>query len=212
MRKITTGFIHCSATQPQWMAGRPATEKAAEIDRWHRSHGWDGFGYHGLIDRDGTFVKGRPDETPGAHARGHNDDSVSVVLVGGHGSNENDRFRDHYTEAQEQALLEWIDEMRAAYPGIKFRGHNEVAAKACPGFRVKDWLKGAEGPRKSIAQSKTVQASVLSGLASSGGVASILGALDPVAQYIVLGFLGVALLMLGWVIRERVKKWLAGDR
>jgi predicted membrane-bound mannosyltransferase len=53
---------------------------------------------------------------------------------------------------------------------------------------------------------------VLSGLASSGGVASILGALDPTAQYIVLAFLGVALIGLGWVVRERIAKWAAGDR
>lgn len=212
MRKIKYGFIHCTATRPNWMDDRKADDKVKEIDRWHRGLGWDGFGYHGLIDRDGSFAKGRPDEVIGAHAKGHNRNSVSVVLVGGHGSNENDKFLGNYTVAQEQALLRWMEQMRERYPGIKFRGHNEVAAKACPGFNVKRWLKGREGPRKSPMESKTIQASILSGLTGSGGIASILPALDPVAQYIVLGFAGVSLIFLACVVWERLKKWAAGDR
>ncbi|MBD3369876.1 hypothetical protein GF402_05875 [Candidatus Fermentibacteria bacterium] len=49
--------------------------------------GWDDVGYHfvignGTYSRDGELEEGRPLEAVGAHARGHNDRSVGVCLVG----------------------------------------------------------------------------------------------------------------------------------
>jgi len=104
MRSIDTVIVHCTATQPGWMSGQPSTAKVAEIDRWHINNGWAGFGYHLLIDRDGTVAEGRPFQRQGAHARGHNDHSIGGVLVGGYQAEMRDDFGDHFTIAQRDAL------------------------------------------------------------------------------------------------------------
>lgn len=73
-------------------------------------------------------------------------------------------------------------------------------------------VRRAKEPRTNPAKSSTVQAVAVTAASGAGGVAAALGQLDPTAQYLVLGFCGVALLGLGWILRERLRKWAAGDR
>lgn len=63
-------IVHCAATRPNWMAGRPIAEKVAEIRRWHLANGWKDIGYHWIIDRPGTVLAGRPETVIGAHTVG----------------------------------------------------------------------------------------------------------------------------------------------
>jgi hypothetical protein len=126
------------------MKGQPTSAKVSEIRRWHISppNNWSDIGYHHLIDRDGTLAVGRPIERVGAHVRGHNTGTIGVSLFGGHGSSEKDEFYEHFTAAQGVVLRQYINDMQKRYPTItKITGHNEYAAKACPGFNVSDWLK-----------------------------------------------------------------------
>lgn len=145
-RPISEIIIHCSATKPDWMAGRRTADKVAEIRRWHmQGNGWSDIGYHDLIDRDGTRARGRPIERIGAHVGGHNTGSAGVCLIGGDGSRENDPFEKNFTHPQEMALKAYIREMLALYPGItKISGHNQYDRKACPGFYVPDLLRAWE--------------------------------------------------------------------
>lgn len=136
-------IVHCSATQPDWMADRPIAEKVAEIRRWHRANGWNDIGYHWIIDRDGKVLAGRPETVIGAHAVGHNAGTIGICLIGGHGSAETDRFVYHFTSQQDITLRQMIDAISLRTSITRITGHNEYAAKACPGFRVSDWLKGA---------------------------------------------------------------------
>ena len=53
MRTITLIIVHCSANK----AG--SAFRLADIDRYHRSLGWKGCGYHYVIPADGTIEKGR---------------------------------------------------------------------------------------------------------------------------------------------------------
>lgn len=140
MRDIDTVFVHCTATKPEWMQTRSTEDKVGEIDHWHKQLGWNGFGYHWLIDRDGKIAKGRDEQTHGAHVRGHNDNSIGVVLVGGFGSEADDLFEDHYTEEQRGALIALLREISDRHDIEAICGHNEVAAKACPGFNVSEFL------------------------------------------------------------------------
>ncbi len=158
MRYINEIIIHCTATQPNWMAGKATSAKVAEVKRWHvQGNGWSDIGYHYLIDRDGTIADGRPIERTGAHVQGHNSGTVGVSLFGGHGSAATDEFSDHFTTAQDKALRDLIKSLRAEYPAIsKITGHNQYSAKACPGFTVDEWLSDAppapradEIPRRS---------------------------------------------------------------
>lgn len=141
MRKITGVFVHCTATPANWRDGQATSAKVAEVRRWHVSdRGWSDIGYHYLIDRDGTVATGRPMARDGAHAVGHNRGTIGIALFGGHGSAETDKFLDNYTVAQWQALAKLLREIWDDFGPIPVRGHNEVAAKACPGFNVGDWL------------------------------------------------------------------------
>lgn len=141
MRRINEIFIHCSATKPNWMVGSTADQKVAEIRRWHvEERGWSDIGYHYIIDTDGDVAKGRPVERAGAHVKGRNSNSIGICLIGGYGGTATDKFEEHYTEAQRKALMSLLKSLTANYPDAKIRGHNEVAAKACPSFNVKEFL------------------------------------------------------------------------
>lgn len=203
---VTTIFVHCSATRPEWLSGSPLSEKIKEFARWHKAKGWGTIGYHHVIDRDGTVGVGRDENMPGAHVAGHNTGSIGICLVGGHGSNENDHFRDHYTAEQEAALLRLIEEIKTR-ADIKFvRGHNEVAAKACPGFNVQRWL-AKKPPQPKLTESTTIRATAIQMASGAGAVATAIGALDGKAQIVIVLLAAVGIAAAAWVMRERIRKW-----
>ena len=216
MRDINTIIIHATATRPTWWDSKPAASKVNEVRRWHvQERGWSDIGYHYLIDRDGTVAPGRPVERAGAHARGHNATSIGIALFGGHGAAQTDRFEDHFTQAQGDALRNLIQKLEVEHPGIrKIIGHNDVANKGCPGFKVGPWLKGAPAKhvRTNPVQSKTVQASAASIAGGAGAAVSAISGLDQYAQYILLGFAGLVVLAGLFIMRERLKAWAAGWR
>jgi len=58
-----------------------------DIDRWHKERGWDGVGYHYVIEWDGTVKVGRPLSKVGAHAKtgkpyNRNGTHIGICLVG----------------------------------------------------------------------------------------------------------------------------------
>jgi len=213
MRSIDTIIVHATATRPNWWVGKSTTQKVQEVRRWHvDDNGWSDIGYHILIDRDGTVVKGRPIERAGAHARGHNATSIGIALFGGHGSTRNDDFFDNFTAEQDAALRSQIDLLQRDYPSInKIIGHNEVSAKACPGFQVDKWLNH-QPERTRPTQSKTIQASAVTMAGGAGTALSAVSGLDQYAQYIVLGFAGLVVLAGLFIMRERLKAWSNGWR
>lgn len=211
MRRIDKIIIHCAATRPEWMAGQPLAAKRAEIRRWHvEGNGWSDIGYHWLIDRDGTHIEGREEAAIGAHTKGHNARSIGVCLIGGHGSNEADDPGQHFTGPQLDALRSMIERLRRDYPGATVHGHNEFAAKACPGFNVAGFMSGKR--RESPAQSKTVQASVVQGAGAVAGGVTAVASLDGTAQIVALVVVGLVLVTAAIILRERLKAWAAGWR
>ena len=145
MRSIDKIFVHCSATRPNWWAGKTAEEQTAEIKRWHtEDRGWSDIGYTYVVGRCGTVVEGRSVERTPAAQRGHNKGSIAICVLGGHGGAKDDDFLENFTEAQDEALRNLIDDLCEDY-GIDeddVFGHNEVSAKACPCFDVQDWMHG----------------------------------------------------------------------
>ena len=212
MRNINHLIIHCTATRAQWMAGTRTSAKVAEVRQWHKDRGWSDIGYHYLIDRDGTVAKGRSVERIGAHVKGHNTGSIGISLFGGHGSSENDAFEGNFTPEQDAALRGLIEKLKGEHNITRISGHNEFAAKACPGFNVKRWLGKKPAARASIASSTTAQASVGQVVGALGGGATAVAALDGTAQLVAIGFAGLAALLALYILRERVKKWGAGVR
>ena len=219
MRKIDELIIHCTATRPEWMSDNSTAAKVKEVTQWHLDRGWSDCGYHYLIDRDGTVSEARPVEKAGAHAKGHNAHSIGISLFGGHGGDQDDKFEENFTPAQDRALRRLIAQLRMEYPAIKtIRGHNEVSAKMCPCFQVTPWLNSAEAEkkpeRKRIAQTKTIQASSVAKLATLASPATIatVGGLEWQKLLIMGVFAMVALVALGVIDIERLGKWRKGDR
>lgn len=136
MRKINKIILHCAAT-PE---GKDYT--VAQIDQWHRARGFKGIGYHFVIYRDGSVHPGRPVEQAGAHCTGQNAHSIGVCYIGGVQA-DGKTPKDTRTAAQRASMERLVRELLAKYPGATVHGHNEFAAKACPSFDVKAWLKSA---------------------------------------------------------------------
>lgn len=139
--------IHCTATP----AGREVTSD--EIRRWHTSpvckggRGWKQVGYTDMIHLDGSIerlVDNNEDFwvdpweiTNGVSGR--NSVSRHVVYVGG--LNPLRQPEDTRTPAQLAAMKAYVLDFHRRHPSVKICGHNDLSAKACPCFDVREWLK-----------------------------------------------------------------------
>lgn len=134
MRKINEIIVHCTAT------AEGKDFKAADIDRWHKAKGWDGIGYHHVVDLDGKVEPGRPESKVGAHCLMHNTNSIGVVYVGGL-TVDGKIAKDTRTPEQKAALVKLLTELKRKYPGAAIHGHRDFAAKACPCFDARKEYK-----------------------------------------------------------------------
>lgn len=148
MARLRYLVIHCTAT-PE---GREVT--AADIRHWHTDpvsrggRGWRQVGYTDLIHLDGKverLVKNNEDMevdpwevTNGA--AGYNALSRHIVYAGGCAS-DGKTPKDTRTPAQRKALEAYVKDFHRRFPTVRIVGHNELAAKACPSFSVKQWLR-----------------------------------------------------------------------
>lgn len=126
--------IHCSATPETMDIG------AEEIRGWHLQRGWLDIGYHFVIKRDGTVEGGRDLKVPGAHARGFNNKSWGICLVGGVESDLK-KPEANFTHAQWEALERTVRLMKGFHPNAEVLGHRDLpnVSKACPSFDAKVW-------------------------------------------------------------------------
>ena len=127
MRTVTLIVVHCSANR----AG--SALRLADIDRYHRSLGWKGCGYHYVVATDGTVEAGREEAEAGAHCRNHNRHSIGVCYIGG--LSEEGRPEDTRTDAQRTALRGLLETLHRRYPHALIVGHRDLdPRKACPCF------------------------------------------------------------------------------
>lgn len=146
-KKLKYLVIHCTAT-PE---GREVTEK--DIRNWHTSpkekggRGWKQVGYTDLFQISGDVVRlvdNNDDDIVNAWeitngASGHNSHSKHIVYAGG--CDKSGKPKDTRTDAQKDALEAYVKDFYDRFPDVEIIGHNELAAKACPSFDVKSWLK-----------------------------------------------------------------------
>lgn len=125
--------VHCSATKASMDIG------ATEIDRWHREQGWWRIGYHLVIKRDGTLEAGRPLHNMGAHAKGHNESSWGICMVGG--LDEEGNPENNFTQAQFETLRQVIYFLKTLAKRATVLGHRDLphVNKDCPCFDVEEW-------------------------------------------------------------------------
>ncbi len=126
-REVHTVFLHCSASD------RPEHDSAAVIDSWHKANGWAGIGYHFFIRKDGTIETGRDIEKIPAAQSSFNPGTIAICAHG--------LKKENFTDVQLAAVKSLCTEINNAYGWtLRFRGHKEVANKACPVFDYKALL------------------------------------------------------------------------
>ena len=148
-RELKYLVIHCTATP----AGREVS--SADLRAWHTSplseggRGWKQVGYTDLFHLDGTverLVNNNEDAwvdtweiTNGAS--GYNSVSRHIVYAGG--CNKQMMPEDTRTDAQREAMKQYVREFHKAHPAVRIVGHGELpnVHKACPSFSVKEWLQ-----------------------------------------------------------------------
>lgn len=170
MRPISIAVIHCSAT-PNGDSlfgvspGTPGIRTPVEtIDAWHRARGFrrgygdrvrmnpnlESIGYHYVIYTNGVVATGRSPLEIGAHAKGHNVESLGICMIG----------TDRYSRAQWETLAEVCRMLPKFFPDIRILGHRDLSPdadgdgtvepaewlKTCPGFDVGAWLAGGMVP------------------------------------------------------------------
>lgn len=148
MAELKYLVIHCTAT-PE---GREVT--AADIRRWHTSplsrggRGWRQVGYTDIIHLDGK-VERLVDNNEDANvdpwevtngAKGCNFVSRHIVYSGGM-TRDMTKAKDTRTQAQRDAMRDYVIDFHRRFPGVRIVGHNELAAKECPSFNVQKWLR-----------------------------------------------------------------------
>jgi len=130
VRNINKIVVHCTAT-PE---GREVTVN--DLHKWHVvDNGWSDIGYHWFIDLNGTLHECRPEYKQGAHAKGHNKNSVGICYAGGCDSDMNPK--DTRTDAQKETLRCILEDLRGRYQQAEIIGHRDISSKACPSFDAK---------------------------------------------------------------------------
>ena len=78
IKNIAFLVVHCSDTEDN------QDLRAMDIHKMHLNVGWNGIGYHKIINRSGKIENGRPEYWIGAHVKGKNNISLGVCLIGRH--------------------------------------------------------------------------------------------------------------------------------
>ena len=135
MRRITTLVIHCTATR----ADTDFTQK--DLLRCHRARGMKMIGYHFFIRKDGYIWSTRPLEMVGAHALGHNQESIGIAYEGG--LDARGQPADTRTDRQKHSLRALIRTLKKDFPITKVCGHRDLSPDRNGNGVVEshEWLK-----------------------------------------------------------------------
>lgn len=130
MRTLRRIIIHHSAS--------PLTTTLADITNWHVARGFDGVGYHFVIDSKGIVHPGRPVELKGAHAKGANSDSIGICVVGNNTSED-----DRWGPLQVAALGDLTHALAEQYGKLDLQAHQWAVGcttqTECPGLTPDQW-------------------------------------------------------------------------
>lgn len=135
MRTIHLIVIHCSATKEN------DTLTEMELEKSHRQRGLNGIGYHYYIRKNGDIKSTRHIRKPGAHARGHNINSIAICYEGGlncHGVPKDTR-----TEWQKHSMTVLLRTILIDFPLCHICGHRDLPQMADANSQVEpeSWLE-----------------------------------------------------------------------
>lgn len=101
---------------------------AQQIHAWHIANGWSGFGYHFFINKKGEIFRGRPENVIGAHAKGHNSNSIGICFEGAYN-------KQIMPEEQIKAGQELISYLKKKYNIFSIKKHSDLCETDCPGSK-----------------------------------------------------------------------------
>jgi N-acetylmuramoyl-L-alanine amidase len=105
------------------------------IQNFHMdTRGWVDIGYNFLVDYHGNIFEGRGWDTIGAHAQGHNTESIGVCHIGKNG--------DHTMVSLRS--IRWLYDLATVRGGgraLRMNGHRDVGSTDCPGDLLEAWVK-----------------------------------------------------------------------
>lgn len=135
-RTITLLVLHCSATR----CNQRYPFERCRSDHIHHRHFGD-IGYHYYVEKDGSVHKGREENCIGAHVRNHNRHSIGICYEGG--LDESGRPADTRTEAQKEALLTLLTQLKERYPRALIVGHRDLSPDLNHDGRItpNEWIK-----------------------------------------------------------------------
>ena len=153
--RVNIVVVHCSATAPSQDIG------VEEIREWHvDDNHWSDIGYHGVIRRNGSFEEGRKLHQQGAQAKGWNDESWGLCLIGG--VDERNVAEQNFTAKQYVTLEAMLDAWTFLAGGAAVCGHRDLDSthqklKECPSFDVRAWYASRRVQRPPVAKEKSWQ-------------------------------------------------------
>lgn len=137
--------LHCAAIKTGQFAHMTPFQVFATVNQWHMERGFSGFGYHGLVMPDGLIYPGRPLSMQGAHVIENNRGTLGLLLIESREVETVGYFDDWFTEAQRKAVVAFL----GGLDGVnRLSGHNDYAAKLCPGFKVRAEVFPELSPRR----------------------------------------------------------------
>ena len=102
-----------------------------ECDAWHTERGFEGCGYHFIIDRDGKVEPGRSLNRIGAHAYEFNSRAIGVCFV-----SQGDISPQQVTSFKN--LVQKLEEQFGELPIVL---HREIGKTKCPGDEIAQTIK-----------------------------------------------------------------------
>lgn len=148
---IDTFCIHCGALPGDWHVYRSNQEMFDAIVRMHTApksqggRGWSGPGYHSITFPDGTRWDARSWRRYGAGALGYNRGVYHHLMIEVETINRMGKIEDWFTPETIATTKNHVEEIAQRTPLRRLMGHNEVAAKLCPGGPIidADWTDRA---------------------------------------------------------------------
>jgi N-acetylmuramoyl-L-alanine amidase len=114
MRKIDWLVVHCTAGQQD--------QKTTDIKHyWAKVLGWKSYGYHYLINKDGSVENITDISKPTNGVKGFNANSIHICYKGGMNG------KDTRTNEQKASLERVLKLLKVQFPQAKIRGHRDFS-------------------------------------------------------------------------------------
>jgi len=124
------------------------------IEQWHMSKGWEGIGYHYVIQKDGSIWAGRPENYHSAAVLNHNSDTLNINMTGNFDRKEGLQNRVP-TKEQEESFKWLYRDIIKRHPQLtsdKVIPHRKLQVKSCYGINLSDTY-ASELAKKAIQES-----------------------------------------------------------